>query len=78
MALYPSPDYQTSFESVGFWVQMKKPNIDFRIAAILDFQSDRFYLLFDLHVTLIFQMTFRAIWPICSEEKFKIDFQHGC
>ena len=28
MALYPSPDYQTSFESTGLSVQEKKFNID--------------------------------------------------
>ena len=30
MALYHSPDYQTSFRSTGLSVQMKKFNIDFQ------------------------------------------------
>ena len=30
MALYRSPDYQTSFESVGLFVQKEKFNVDFQ------------------------------------------------
>ena len=35
MTLYCSPDYLTSFESIGLWVQKKKFNIDliFEMAA---------------------------------------------
>ena len=39
MAFYRSSDYQTSFESVAFSVQ-EKFNIDFKMAAILNFQSE--------------------------------------
>ena len=45
MALYRSPDYQTSFGSVGLSVQEKKFNIDFQDGghwAILDIQSEHF------------------------------------
>ena len=37
MALYCSPDYQTSFESVGLSVQEKKFNIDFQDGSHLGF-----------------------------------------
>ena len=37
MALYRSPDYQTSFESIGFSVQEKKLNIDFQDGGHLGF-----------------------------------------
>ena len=45
MALYLSPDYQTSFKSIGFSVKEKKFDIDFQddgLGAISDFQSERF------------------------------------
>ena len=50
MALYRSPDYQPSFESVGCSDQEKKFNMDFEdgghlvatVAAILDFRLERF------------------------------------
>ena len=37
MALYLSPDYQTSFESSGLLVQEKKFNIDFQVGGHLGF-----------------------------------------
>ena len=37
MALYCSSDYQTSFESVGLWVQEKKFNTDFQDGGHLGF-----------------------------------------
>ena len=39
------------------------------MAAILDFQSERFSLFLDLQVTSILPMKFRVNWPSCSEEK---------
>ena len=42
MAFYRSPDYQTSFKLVGLSVQEKKFSIDFKMAAILDIQSECF------------------------------------
>ena len=39
MAFYRAPDYQTSFESVALSVQ-EKFNIEFKMAGILDFQSE--------------------------------------
>ena len=40
MALYRSPDYQISFETIGLSIQEKKFNIDFQDVAILDYQSE--------------------------------------
>ena len=40
MAFYRSPDYQPSFKSVALSVQEKKFNIDFKMAAILEFQLE--------------------------------------
>ena len=37
MALYRSPDYQTSFEAVGISAQKKKFNIDFQDGGHLGF-----------------------------------------
>ena len=37
MALYRSPDYQTSFKSIGLSVQEKKFNIDFQDGGYLGF-----------------------------------------
>ena len=44
------------------------------MAAILNFQSKQFSLLFDLQVTLILPMTFRSSWPFCSEGKVQNRF----
>ena len=45
MALYGSPDYQMSFESIGFSVQEKKFDIDFQdgcMVTTLDFWSEKY------------------------------------
>ena len=64
MALYSSPDYQTSFKSTGLLVQ-KKFNIDFQDGghgAILDFQSEHFLVIFYLKVTSILSLKFCINW----------------
>ena len=67
MVLYRTPIYQTSYELVGFSVQMKK--------FIIDFQDGEFLIrpilaTFDLHVTSIFTMKFRVNWPLVQEKKY--------
>ena len=66
MALYRSPDYQTSFESVGLSVQEKKFNIDFQDNSHLVFATGMILAAFDLQVTLILPMKFRVNWPFGS------------
>ena len=62
MALYRSPDYQTSFESISFLVQ-EKFNIDFQDGGHLGFQIRMILATFDLQVTSIHPMKFRVCWP---------------
>ena len=66
MALYRSPDYQTTFESIGLSVQEKKFNIDFQDGDHLGFPNRMILATFDLQVTLILPMTFRVNWPFGS------------
>ena len=54
MVLYRSPDYQTSFESVGFLVQ--KFNIDFQDVGHLGLPIGPILATFDLQVTLTLPM----------------------
>ena len=61
MALYRSPDYQTSFESSGLAVQ-KKFNIDFQDAAHLGFPMRMIIVTFDLQVISILSMKFQVNW----------------
>ena len=44
MALYPSPEYQTSFESIGLSVQEKLKIECQAVTTILDFWIEWFYL----------------------------------
>ena len=64
MALYCSSNYQTSFESVGLFVQ--KFNIDFQDVGHLGFPIGTILATFDLQVTLILPMKFQVIWPFGS------------
>ena len=48
MALYQSPDYQTSSESIGLSVQEKKFNIDFQDGGHLAFRIRIILAIFDL------------------------------
>ena len=48
MTLYRSPDYQTSFESVGLSVQEKKFNIEFQDSGHLGFPIRIISATFDL------------------------------
>ena len=65
MALYRSPDYKTSFESVGLSDQ-EKFNIDFQDGGHLGFPIRMILATFDLQVTFIFPMKFRVNWPFGS------------
>ena len=69
MALYRSPDYQTSFESVGISVQMKKFNIGFQDGGHLGFSIRKILATFDLQVTSILPIKFRVNWPLGSVKK---------
>ena len=53
MALYCSPDYQTSLKSIGLSVQEKKFNIDFQDGGHLGFPIRMLLATFDLQVTSI-------------------------
>ena len=48
MALYNSPDYQTSFKSIGFSVQEKKFNIGFQDGRHLGLPDQMILAIFDL------------------------------
>ena len=67
MALHRSPDYQTSFKSIGLLVQEKKFSIYFQDGSNLGFPI-RMILArtFDLQVILIFLMKFQVKWPFDS------------
>ena len=67
MAPYRSPEYQTSFESIGLSVQEKNFNIDFQNGSHLGFQIRMILAFFDLQVTLILLTKFRVIWHFGSE-----------
>ena len=76
MALYRSPNYQTSLVSVGIFVQEKKFNIDFQDGAHgghLGFSIRTILASFDLQVTSILPMKFQVNWPFGLGEKFKTD-----
>ena len=66
MALYRSPDYQTSFESIDLSVQEKNFNIDFQDGGHLGFPIRKILATFDLEVTSILPMKFRVNWPFDS------------
>ena len=80
MALYCSPDYQTSNESIGLSVQEKKLNVDFQDGGHLGFpiRTILYIATFDLQVTSILPMKFPVKQLLLKEKKFKIDFQYGC
>ena len=58
MALYRSPDNQTSFESIGLSVQ-EKFNIDFQDGSHLGLPIRMILAIFDLQVTLILPIKFK-------------------
>ena len=72
MALYCSPDYQTSFESISLSVQEKKFNIDFQDGGHLGFPIRMILATFDLQVTWIFPM-FR-VSLLVKDKKFQYRF----
>ena len=66
IALYCSPDYQTSFESIGRSVQEKKFNIDFQNGHHLGFPIRMILATFDIKVTSILPMQFQVNCPFGS------------
>ena len=75
VALFRSPDYQTSFKSIGLSVQKKKRKRDFQDGGHLGFPIGMILANFDLQVTLILPTKFRVNWPLGSgdEEQNKFD-----
>ena len=65
MALYRSPDYQTSFESIGLLVQ-EKFNIDFQEGSHLGFPIRMILATFDLQVISILPIKIRVKQPFGS------------
>ena len=59
MALYHSPDYQTSFEAIGLSVQ-EKFNTDFQDGGHLGFPIGMILATVALQVTSILPMRFRV------------------
>ena len=71
MALYHSPEYQTSFESIGLSVQEKKFKIDYQDGGCgghLGFPIRKILAIFDDQVTLILPAKFPVNWSFGSEE----------
>ena len=60
MALYRSPDYQTTFESIDLSVQEKNFSVDFQDGGHLGFSTRMILTIFDLQVTSILPMKFRV------------------
>ena len=78
MALYCSPDYQTSLKSVGLSVQEKKFNIDFQDEGHLLFAIRMILTTFDLrHPETSNKVSSRLAF--CFRiKKVQTDFQHCC
>ena len=72
MALYRSPDYQTSFESIGLLLQMKKFNIDFQDGSHLGFPNRMTLATSDLQVTSI--LPFESIGLLVQDKKVQNRF----
>ena len=68
MPLYRSPDYQTSFESIGILAKEKKFNIDFQDGDHLGFSIRMILATINLQVTSILPMNFRVNWSLVQEK----------
>ena len=79
MALYCSPDYQTSFESVGL-LSSREFNIDLQDGqdgGHLGLTIRTISATFDLHITSVLPMKFRVNWLFGLRRRIKADFQGG-
>ena len=74
MALYRSPDFQTSLSPLDFWFNGKKFNIDFQDGCHLGFSIGMILVIFDLQVPSIFPMKFESVALLVREKIFQIDF----
>ena len=76
MALYRSPDYQTSSSQLAFWFKRRSSIqcTDFQDGGHLGFPIRTILATFDLQVTSILAMKFESIALLVQEKKFKIDF----
>ena len=70
IALYRSPDYQTSFKSIGLSVQEKKFNIDFQDGSHLGFLIRMILATFDLQVTSVLR-SFESIGQFHNPEFYR-------
>ena len=78
MALYRSPDSQTSLSQLAFRFKRRISMFDFQDCGHLGFPIRIILAAFDLQVTPILQMKFKSIALLVQEKKHIIDFQHGC
>ena len=81
MALYRSPEYQTSFESVDLSVRENKVKIDSQNGGSgvnFGFLIETILATFNLQVVLILPTNFRVDWPFYSEDgghRTSLDFR---
>ena len=75
MAMYRSPDYQTSLSQLAFRFK-RRFNIDFQDGSHVGFQIRMILATFDLQVNSI--LPIKSVALLVQEKKFKIDFQQGC
>ena len=69
IALYRSPDYQTSFESIGLSVQKKKVNIEFQDGSHLGFPREWFKLPLIYKSPWYFQWSLESIGLLLQDKK---------
>ena len=74
MALYRSPDYQTSLSQLAFRFKWRSSNIDFQDGGHLGFPIRTILATFDLQVTSILPMKFESIALLVQEKNFKMIF----
>ena len=78
MALYPSPDNQTSLSQLAFGFKRRSSNFDFQNGSHFGFPIRTIFAAVDLQVTSLLLMNFESIALLVQEKKVKIYFQHGC
>ena len=74
MALYCSPDYQTSLCQLAFRFTRESSILIFKMVAILDIQSERFSLLLIYKTPRYFQKQFESTSLLVQEKKVQNRF----
>ena len=77
MALYRSPDNQTSLSQLAFRLK-EKFNIDFKDGGHLGFPVRTILATIDLQVASILPMNFETVALLVQKKKFKMNLQYGC